>query len=132
LIVLDTHVWIWWLSNPAEIPPRARATIAEASRDGAIYISSISVWEIMMLAARGRLAFTMDAQDWITKAEGLPFFRFVPVDNAIAMRSVRLPEPFHKDPADRIIVSTATMLGATLVTADKRIQKYPHLKVIWK
>ena len=104
----------------------------ESSEDSTIYISSISAWEILMLAAKGRIEFTMDAHDWITKAEALPFFHFVPVDNAIAMRSVRLPEPFHKDPADRIIVSTAIVLGATLITADIRIQKYPHVKVIWK
>ena len=85
-----------------------------------------------MLADKGRLQFSMDAQDWVTKAEALPFFRFVPVDNTIATRSVRLSEPFHKDPADRIIVATAIIFGATLVTADRRIRNYPHVKTAWK
>jgi PIN domain nuclease of toxin-antitoxin system len=85
-----------------------------------------------MLADKGRIEFSMDAHDWITKAEVLPFYRFVPVDNAIATRAVRLPGEFHKDPADRIIVATAMILGATLVTADARIRKYSHVKTLWK
>ena len=69
------------------------------------------IFQIALLAARGRLTFTMDAQDWIAKSEALPFLHFVPVDNAIAVRSVRLAEPFHNDPADRIIVATAITMG---------------------
>ena len=93
---------------------------------------AISAWEIALLASRGRLTFTMDAQDWIAKSEALPFFHFVPVDNAIAVRSVRLAEPFHNDPADRIIVATAIMMGVPVITSDTKIRKYPHVKSIWK
>jgi PIN domain nuclease of toxin-antitoxin system len=94
-------------------------------------VSSISTWEIALLAAEARLQFTMDVQDWIAKCEGLPFLHFVPMDNVIAVRSVRLPPPFHKDPADRMIVATAITKGAPLVTSDSRILKYPHVKSIW-
>jgi len=132
VIVLDTHVWVWWLSDPQNLPTRARRTVAEAAGDRAIYISAISAWEIALLASRGRLTFTMDAQDWIAKSEALPFFHFVPVDNAIAVRSVRLPEPFHNDPADRIIVATAIMMGVPVITSDTKIRKYPYVKSIWK
>jgi PIN domain nuclease of toxin-antitoxin system len=69
VIVLDTHVWIWWLSDPGKLPGRARKAVMEAASDQAIYISSISVWEVALLASRGRLTFSMDAQDWITKSE---------------------------------------------------------------
>jgi PIN domain nuclease of toxin-antitoxin system len=132
VIVLDTHVWIWWLSDPGKLPGRARKAVMEAASDQAIYISSISVWEVALLASRGRLTFSMDAQDWITKSEALPFLHFVPLDNAIAVRAVRLEEPFHKDPADRIIVATAITMGAPVVSSDAKIQKYPHVKSIWK
>jgi len=132
LIVLDTHVWVWWLSDPAKLPSKARKTVADAASDGAIYISSISAWEIAVLVAKGRLTFTMDFQDWIAKSEGLPCLHFVSVDNIVAIRSVRLPQPFHKDPADRIIVATAMTLGAPVVSSDRRILKYPHIKSIWK
>jgi PIN domain nuclease of toxin-antitoxin system len=132
VIVLDTHVWVWWLSDPQKLPTRARRTVTEAAGDQAVYISSISAWEIALLAARGRLTFTMDAQDWIAKSEALPFLHFVPVDNSIAVRSARLAEPFHNDPADRIIVATAITMGVPVVTSDAKIGKYPHVKAIWK
>ena len=70
----------------------------------------------------------MDAQDWIAKS----FLHFVPIDNAIAGRSVRLAEPFHNDPADRIIVATAIIMGVPVVTSDTKIGKYPQVKSIWK
>jgi PIN domain nuclease of toxin-antitoxin system len=132
LIVLDTHVWVWWLNDPSVLPTKARTVVREAAAERAVYVSSISTWEVVLLAARDRIRFTMDAADWIARSESLPFLHFVPVDNAIAIRSVRLPEPFHNDPADRIIVATAIAIGAPVVSSDARIQKYPHVKAIWK
>ena len=132
MILLDTHVWVCWLSNPDKLSPLARKTIKDAAKNRAIYISSISAWEVALLAFKGRLTFTMDARDWIVRSEALPFFHFVPIDNAIAIRSVRLPEPFHKDPADRIIVATAMTMGMALVSSDSKILKYSHVKTIWK
>lgn len=131
MIVLDSHVWVWWLDDPGRLPARTQHAVRTAADDRAIYVSTISSWEIVMLASRNRLKFTMDAQDWIAKCEALPFLNFVPVDNAIAMRSVRLPQPFHRDPADRIIVATAMIMGAPLVSSDARILKYGHVKTIW-
>ena len=132
MIVLDTHVWVWWLSDPNKLPARARKVVEEAAGDRAVYVSTISTWEILLLVSKDRLKFTMDAQDWIGRSEALPFLHFVPVDNPIAIRSVRIPEPFHRDPADRIIVATAMTMGAPLLSSDNRILKYPHVKTIWK
>ena len=73
----------------------------------------------------------MDVESWVAKSEAMPFLHFVPVDNAIALKSVRLPEPLHSDPADRIIIATATILGFPLITRDKRILEYPHVRTIW-
>ena len=132
MIVLDTHVWIWWLSDPERLADRARKTVTDSAAARAIYISAISAWEIALLATKGRLEFTMDAEDWIRKSEALPFMHFVPVDNAIAVRSVQLVEPFHNDPADRIIVATAITMGVPVISSDAKILKYPHVKSIWK
>ena len=132
MILLDTHVWVWWLNDPAKLPSGARKAVKEAAKSRALYISSISTWEVALLASKGRLTFTMDAADWIAKSEVLPFFHFIPVDNAVAIRSVRLPEPFHRDPADRIIVATAITMGMPVVSSDSKILKYPHVKAIWK
>jgi PIN domain nuclease of toxin-antitoxin system len=132
LIVLDTHAWVWWLDDPRKLPARARKAVNEAAADEAVYISTISTWEIMLLASGGRLEFRMDARDWIARSEALPFIHFVPVDNPIAIRSVRLPGSFHKDPADRIILATAMTMGAPVVSSDSRIKEYSHVKSIWK
>ena len=100
-------------------------------REQTIRVSSISVWEVAQLVSRGRLELTMDVTDWIAKSESLPFLQFVPVDNRIALRSTRLPEPFHADPADRIIVATALSLGGTLVTKDDKLRRYQHVPTTW-
>lgn len=84
-----------------------------------------------MLAEKGRLQLTMPVQEWIAVSEGLPFVTFVPVSNNIAIRSVQLPGKIHNDPADRIIISTAISLGAELITMDKKIRNYSHIKAIW-
>ena len=131
MIVLDTHVWVWWVSGAKALSEPAVRAIESAVADRLVRVSSISAWEVAMLAQRGRLELTMDVADWITRSEGLPFLRFVPVDNRITARATRLPEYPHKDPADRIIVSTAQLLGASLVTRDERLWRYPHVETIW-
>lgn len=131
MILVDSHVWVWWAGDPGRVSPKARRALDKAMAANAIYVSSISVWEISMLAERGRLTLSMDVADWISRAEAMPFFRFVPVDNTIAHRSVRLPGVLHQDPADRIIVATALTLGMPLVTKDQKLRGYPHLPTVW-
>ena len=132
LIVLDTHAWLWWGSDRDRIPARARSTIERSIEAGdAIHISSISTWEVAMLVQRGRLELTLDVAEWIARAEAVPFFEFVPVDNRIALRAVELPGFPHGDPADRLIVATALGLGATLVTGDQRLRRYRRVKTVW-
>lgn len=129
--ILDTHVWIWWLSNPEKLSQKANKIIQQAISNEMLYVSSMSVWEISMLVSRGRLELTMDVKDWIFNAESLPYFKFVPVNNNIAIKSVLLPDFNYKDPVDRIIVATAMSLDATLITRDEKILDYPHVKSIW-
>jgi PIN domain nuclease of toxin-antitoxin system len=131
MIVLDTHVWVWWLSECQSLPPKVQKILTEAKAKQAIFISSISVWEVAQLASRGRLKLTMDYADWIAQTESLSFINFVPVSNHIALRSVQLPPPLHQDPADRVIMATALILGMPLITKDEKISRYPHLKTIW-
>lgn len=131
MIVLDTHVWVWWIAASKELSRRARERIESGMGTGAIYVSSISCWEVGMLVSRGRLELTMDAADWIARCEALPFLSFVPVDNEVALRSTRLPGRLHDDPADRIIIATALSLGATLVTKDRQLRAYEHVPTVW-
>lgn len=132
MIVIDTHIWLWWISNPEKIAVHAAQVIDKAVNDGGIIISSISVWEIALLIKKGRLKLSIDVNDWVRKSEALPFIRFIPVDNTIALRSVAMPGIFHPDPADRIITATAMTMGLPLVTKDDKILDYPYIETIWE
>jgi PIN domain nuclease of toxin-antitoxin system len=131
LIVLDTHAWLWWLSDPGKLSRRASSAIDASLGAAAVYVSSISAWEVTLLVRKGRLTLRMPVEEWIARSEGLAFVRFVPVDNRIAVRSNSLAAPIHDDPADRMIVATALALGAGLVTKDQRLRRYRHVKTIW-
>jgi PIN domain nuclease of toxin-antitoxin system len=130
VILLDTHAWVWWVSSPGILSEQARKAIDHAAANESLTVSSISVWEVAMLVARGRLRLTMEVNDWITQCEAFPFVRFIPVDNRIALKSVTLPDFSHPDPADRIIIATSIILEATLVTKDQKMLNYPHVKTI--
>jgi PIN domain nuclease of toxin-antitoxin system len=131
LILLDTHVWIWWVSNPDLLSSQADTLINKAMVERKIYISSISVWEVAMLVVKERLQLTLDVKDWIRSCESLPFIQFVPVSNPIAIEAVFLPEKPLSDPADRIIVATARALDLVLITKDKKIQRADQVKTVW-
>jgi len=131
MIVLDTHAWIWFISNPELLSKRAKAVVNACVKDKNVLLSSISAWEIALLVAKKRLKLTIDVTDWIAKSESLPFIKFVPVTNSIAVKSVNLPLPLHPDPVDRIIIATALAVGAPLVTKDKKLLDYTPIKTIW-
>ncbi|MHB8742731.1 MAG: type II toxin-antitoxin system VapC family toxin [Sulfuricaulis sp.] len=133
VIMLDTHVLTWWVNGGGELTKGARRAIEQEGKAeaGVIMVSAISAWEIAMLVNKGRLVLSMDVQSWLQTVMKIPYVRFIPVDNDIALKSTMLPEPFHKDPADRMIVATARALAVPLVTSDGNIQAYPHVKTIW-
>ncbi len=132
VVVLDTHAWVWLVDRPDRIPPRARRLIEEAGQEANVYVSSISVWEVFMLAERNRLELRIPVDQWVRRNEELSFLRFHPVDNRIAGSSVQLPSFPHQDPADRMIVATARSLGATLITRDRRMLDYSGVQALWE
>jgi PIN domain nuclease of toxin-antitoxin system len=131
MIVLDTHAWVWWVSNPEMLSDTARQAIDDAVRRRELFISTISAWEVAMLVEKERLSLALDVRDWISRSEALPFVTFVPLSTAIAVESVRLPGFPHGDPADRIIVATALSLGARLVTRDEKLLNFAPCRAIW-
>ena len=131
MIVLDTHTWIWFISKPEVLSKRAKKAVSAAVKEKSVLISSISAWEVALLVIKKRLTLSLDVTDWIAKSEGLPFIQFIEISNAIAIKSVNLPQPLHPDPADRIIIATALSAGVPLVTKDKKLLDYPHVKTIW-
>ena len=131
MIVLDTHAWVWFISNPELLSSKAKKAVDKSVEEKTILISSISAWEVALLVFKKRLKLTLKLADWVAKSEALPFIQFIPVDNSIAIKAVNLPQPLHSDPADRIIISTAMSVGAPLVTKDEKLLNYPRVKTIW-
>jgi PIN domain nuclease of toxin-antitoxin system len=131
LILLDTHAWIWWLSGDESLSQGARAAIEPAIAEHALFVSSISVWELALLVSKGRLQLSVDVRRWVRTAEALPFLTFLPIDNQIALRSVELGPALHADPADRMIVATALLQGLSLVSKDERLRAAGLVPVIW-
>jgi len=111
-VVLDTHAWVWLSAGDA------RAELMEKFRGRAL-VSAISVWEVAMLESKGRLVLTPTVEAWVESNLRFPV-ELEPIHPAISIQGCRLAD-FHGDPADRIIVATAAVLGLPLVTADARI-----------
>ena len=134
ILILDTHVWIWLMTGAKELRNSpCLSLIDRAMTYSGIRISAISVWEAGMLEAKGRIEFSMDCLDWVKESLRAPGVSLAPITPEIAIESSRLPGRFHGDPADRIIVSTARALGATLISHDKNIISYgkrKHAKVL--
>ena len=131
MIVLDTHAWIWWMHAPSRLSPRALRAIQEAEKADGIRVSVISVLEIAVKSALGKLELSMDIDAWFSLASSYPNLVVEPVCARDAIASARLPGEFHRDPADRIIVAMSRRYGAALVTADTLIRAYPHVLTIW-
>lgn len=132
MIVIDTHVLLWWLAGEArQLSPAAKNAIEAELDGGTIFVSSASAWEIAILASRRRIGLASDVSEWLKKVGEIEAVKFVPIDNEIAVKSTQLGEDFHKDSADRWIVATSQKLGAPLVTADAKITQYPHVATIW-
>lgn len=133
MIVLDTHVLLWWLNGDASLTSRARRAIRKEQEDesGLILVSAISAWEIAMLVKKERLSLTMDVEEWLSVAASVDQVRFQPLDPELLVQSTRLPGEFHSDPADRMIVALARHLNVSLVTSDKKIRAYKHVRTTW-
>lgn len=129
-LLMDTHVWIW-LMQGEKISTKLKDRLEQAAEKGKLTISAISVWELTMLVQKGRIQLSQDIHQFIEQA--LENIRCINVTASIALTSNFLPETFHADPGDRMIVATARELGAYLVTGDEKILAYAqqgHLKVI--
>ena len=131
MILLDTHVLVWWVSDKKKLSRIAYAAMSDALKHDGFAVSAISIWELAMLLNKGRLAVTIHPQTWLDRVEATKGLHLVPVDSTIARSSVALPGTIHDDPADRMIIATARNLGIPLVTVDKKIRNYPHVQTIW-
>ena len=122
MILLDTHVLIYLLFNPARLGRQTRDVIETEWPPGNVAVAAITFWEVAMLHDKGRLSFRRDIDDWRTSLLNDGLIE-IPVDGAIGIKANTLAD-FHRDPADRIIVATA-MQGHQLVTEDRHILEWP-------
>jgi PIN domain nuclease of toxin-antitoxin system len=133
LILLDTHVWLWLVAGSSDLSMEARHTISGAATAGTLRIAAISLWEIALLASRGRIVLGKSIGLWLEEALADPGPAIDPLSPQIAIESYALPDVFHRDPADRLIVATARVANAILMTRDQRILDYAargHLTAI--
>jgi len=128
VIVLDTHVWIWWVHGDSALPSDHLNFIASSTQTG-IGIPSICCWEVAKLVERQRLILPCDVLAWIQQALAYPGVRLLDLTPRISVESTQLPGAFHRDPADQIIVATARVMNCPLVTLDTRILAYPHVQL---
>jgi PIN domain nuclease of toxin-antitoxin system len=130
-ILLDTHILIWWRSDPQRLTkPQAAALAALESRSTPAGISAITLWELAKMIERGRAEITVPLDDWLAEIESHPLLTVLPLTGRIVAESVRLGNDFHRDPADQLIVATARCHGLKLVTADERIRRWGKVPLI--
>jgi len=130
VIMLDTHVLIWWANGEHERLSAAAIAAIEAEEQQRL-VSAISCWEVAMLVERGRLGLSVDMERWLNLVVSVPRLQLLPLSPAVAVASTRLPGTFHADPADRFLVAQARHLNIALVTADSKIRTYPHVRSLW-
>lgn len=129
MIVLDTHIWVWWVHDDKQLT-KSQIKIIEAAELDVIGVSAISCWEIAKLVEYERLKLPCPMEEWFDLALSYPGIQLVELTPEIAIKSTQLPGKFHRDPADQIIVTTAMVSNFPRVTSDDKILKYPHVITI--
>jgi PIN domain nuclease of toxin-antitoxin system len=128
VIILDTHIWIWWIDKHELLTAKNRQLIEQYRNEG-LGISIISCWEIAKLVEKKRIKFDCSIEEWLDSAIAEPDIQLIDLTLPILIQSTQL-KGFHQDPADQIIVATAKVYDCPLLTQDTKILKYPHVKIL--
>ncbi len=123
MLLLDTHA-VLWLDSGERMKGEALLAIDAAAQEGAVLISPVSAWEIGLLVRKRRISLDLGALDWFERFLALPGVLLTPLTASAAITSSELPEPFHGDPADRLLVASARELDCPIVTRDRKILEY--------
>jgi PIN domain nuclease of toxin-antitoxin system len=121
--LLDTHAWIWWIDQDRRLGSSTIAALDALPRDDRPFLCDISLWEVATLVERGRLSLDIPLAEWLEAAAHPRSVRIVPITAAIAAAIADLPDSFHRDPADRVIVATARVMSLPLLSRDSRITR---------
>lgn len=126
-LLLDTHIWLWSLTDRKRLTQRV--IVALGDPDNELWLSPISIWELVVLCQKGRLNLDQDVDSWVAhKLNAVPL-QEAPVTYEVARETRRLRLP-HRDPADRFLLATAKVFELTLVTADERLLKAREVAVL--
>lgn len=129
VIVLDTHVWLWWLTAPERLSRAAEQAIEQAPRIG---VSTLSAWEVAMLVVRGRISLDRDVSLWVKQALADERVDSLAPSAEVAVTAGLLDaQSFPGDPVDRLIYATARSTGATLLTRDAAIRAFDSRSTLW-
>jgi len=123
MVLLDTHIWLWWLLGEDNLTPNERSAIDTLAEQKRVAISWVSVWETELLERKGRISLEPDAKTWLRKAVSPNITTILAADVDVVLAQRKLPDTFHNDPADRLITATSILSGYPLATKDGRIRK---------
>ena len=124
--LLDTHTWLWLMNEPEKLSSTARK-VMKSVENTPFGLADISCWEVARKESLGKLTLTISSRVWLQRATTFPGIRLLHLTPDIAWESCHLPPPFHRDPADQIIVASARILDLTVITRDQNILEYPHV-----
>ena len=128
-LLLDTCSILWAMAAHDRLSPQAKELLENPEAE--IFVSVISCAEIACASSRRLIELDRHWKRWFSHYIGLNGWQPVPIDLEIIEEAYSLPEPFHQDPADRIIVATARLSPCSVITADRKILSYPHVKSVW-
>ena len=129
MIVLDTHIWVWWVHGDERLTDPQVAWLQQYESQG-LGVSAISCWEVAKLVEYNRLILPCPVDEWMDQALLYPGIRLLELTPQIAIDPTQLPVGFHRDPADQIIVATARIHNCQLLTADAKILGYRQVKTL--
>jgi len=130
-VLLDTHVWVWWLSGSDRLPRREAAALDDLAAKGQLRLAAISLWEVQMALAKGRFVPEDGFERWLRTAAAPETIQVLALDVPVALALNSLPERLHADPADRLIVATARAWRCELATHDDTLRKL-RVAALWK
>jgi PIN domain nuclease of toxin-antitoxin system len=128
---LDTHAWIWWVTQDHRLSKNALSAIKYSIPREGIWISAISVWEVAKKVEKRQLILDRPLRQWLDSAISAEGLFIAELTGDILIESCELPPPFHGDPVDQMIAATVRHHNGRLITKDRKLVGYPHLKCVW-
>ncbi len=128
-VLLDTCAVIWAVSEPESLSQTARDVLGAG--DTSVFVSPITCAELACLQERSRIAINGHWRTWFNRCLSANNWQVLDITVPVVQEAYSLPETFHRDPADRLLVGTARLHDLVLITADARILTYPHVKTLW-